>query len=72
MKDVNELLFNNASSAPDRKDLDISSMISHISAASRISNQSMMIIDFDDHIPLYMSNNMIYLNEALEGDYKRI
>lgn len=32
----------------------------------------MMIIDFDDHIPLYLSNNMIYLNEAFEGDYKRI
>ena len=72
MKDVNNLLFNNASSAPHRNNLDIESMISHIAAASRISNQSMMIIDFDEHIPLYMSNNMIYLNEALEGDYKRI
>ena len=71
MKDVNELLFNNASSAPDRKDLDISSMISHISAASRISNQSMMIIDFDEHVLLYMSDSMLYLDEATAADFKR-
>lgn len=73
MIDVNYLFFNNATnnSATPRTNLNLNSILSAISAAERTTNQSMLIIDFDEHKILYRSNNMIYLDEAIPTDFKR-
>lgn len=71
MNDVTSLFFNNAQCPDSMEILDTASIISTVAAASRACNQSMIVIDYDEHKSLYMSESMIYLEEATETDFKR-
>lgn len=64
-------LYRTKEIAPKESLLDFATLQLFYSAISRISNQSIFIIDFDNHKTLSMTDDLIYINEAVDTDYKR-
>lgn len=71
MLDVNKLFFNHAEGLDSQSDSLLESSVLHIDAASRVTGQSMFIIDFDAHELIYKSKHLLYVDEATSGDIKR-
>lgn len=70
MIEEESLIYNNVTTK-SKSNSNIKDLILAVAATSRITNQSMMIIDFDNHNVIFMSENMIYLNEVVKEDFKR-
>ena len=71
MQDVNKLFFNHAEGLDSQSESLQESSILHIDAASRVTGQSMFIIDFDAHELIYKSDHLLYVDEAMSVDMKR-
>lgn len=71
MTDINKFLSNNRE--PESfGEASLNLLIAAVDASSRLNNQSAILIDFDKHQPLFMSDNLIYLDEATPKDVKRV
>lgn len=71
MINVNNFLSNNSVNGSTAGGLDIPSIIAGIKACSRVNDISSIIVDFDNRTPVFLSDNLIYLEEAAVSDYKR-
>lgn len=69
-KKVEYLFYSNAVSKIS-VNVDNDTLNMAISACSRATNQSIIVIDYNNHEVLYMSDNMLYLDEVEVKDYKR-
>lgn len=71
MININAFLSNGAPgiSAPDINDY--TDIIDSVRACSRVNHMSYVLIDFDKHHPIYMSESLIYVDEAGLKDFKR-
>lgn len=71
MININAFLSNDAPSTNDSNINDYLDIIDSINACSRLNNLSCVLVDFDKRHPIYMSENLIYLDEASLSDFKR-
>ncbi|MCQ2140014.1 MAG: helix-turn-helix transcriptional regulator [Bacteroidales bacterium] len=71
MLDVNTFFFNNAQTIEESSEIVDSSIFEAIGSCARINNQTYLVIDFDKHKPVFMTDNLIYLDEATPADRKR-
>lgn len=71
MNDINRLFFNHAISPELSENIDLKPTISAIDSASRITNMSAFIVDFDEHKIVYQTDNLLYIDETGKNDRKR-
>lgn len=72
MIDVNKLFFNHAKCVDFGTTLaNYDAFRSQIDAASRVTGQTLFIIDFDAHKLIYKSEQLLYVDEATSADVKR-
>ena len=71
MIDVKKLLSNNNVPQPPIDNENLLGIIEGVKACSIANNLSSIIIDFDERKTIFMSENLIYLNEATITDFKR-
>lgn len=71
MINVNDFLSNGVPgiSTPDISDY--TDIIDSVKACSRVNHMSYVLVDYDMHHPIYMSENLLYIDEALLADFKR-
>ena len=71
MINVNAFLSNGTPDSTVAEQSDYSDIIESVQACSRVNHMSYVLIDFDKHHPIYMSESLIYLDEAGLADFKR-
>jgi DNA-binding CsgD family transcriptional regulator len=72
MKKIDLLFFNNGKDKEDTlTDESLRNIINTIDAMVRLSGQSCFIIDFDNHILIYRTEELIFLNEVSFKDRQR-
>lgn len=71
MIDVSRFLSNSATRAGRHDSIDYALLVEGVKACSMANNLSSIIVDFDRHETLFMSDNLIYLDEATFSDFKR-
>lgn len=72
MINVNSFLSNNTTySNINTEDSCLKYLIEGVRASSTLNNLSSILVDFDNHKPVYISDNLIYLEEASYCDFKR-
>jgi len=71
MISVNDFLSNGAPSDNASNSNNCSEVIESVMACSRLNHTSYVLVDFDKHQPIYMSKELIFLDEARLSDFKR-
>ncbi|MCQ2145379.1 MAG: helix-turn-helix transcriptional regulator [Bacteroidales bacterium] len=71
MIDVNRLLSNNVTSQNFLDEEEVMGIIAGVKACSIANNLSSVVVDFDKHRTVFMSDNLLYLDEATISDFKR-
>lgn len=71
MSNINDLYSNNSPKSESHEKDDYSGFIEGVRAASIANNLSCIIIDFDEHKTIFMSDNLLYLNEVSHNDFVR-
>lgn len=71
MINVNDFLSNGTLSTSASDGNDYSEIIESVRACSRVNHMSYVLVDFDMRHPIYMSESLIYLDEAMLSDFKR-
>lgn len=71
MINVNNFFTNNSVYNKDIDIHDYAGVIAGIKACSEVNGISCVLVDFDKHEPIFLSDHLIYLDEATLGDYKR-
>ncbi len=71
MINVNNFFSNNSVHSKDAAGPDYAGVIAGVKACSEVNGNSCVLVDFDKHEPIFLSEYLIYLDEATSGDYKR-
>lgn len=68
---VNNFFSNGSVNDKIANDIDYSGVIAGIKACANVNGNSYILVDFDKQEPIFLSDNLLYLDEASIGDYKR-
>lgn len=71
MQNTDSFFTNYAPSFESKDSTDYSEIIASIRAYARLNGQSAILIDFDRHEPIFVTDNLIYVDESQAGDRKR-
>lgn len=71
MIDVNKFFSNDSNQCNVVNSPDYSGIIAGIKACSEVNGNSCVLVDYNRQEPIFLSDHLIYLDEATLGDYNR-